>query len=77
MAHGHLRGYVLLETEMASHWAQGVCLRAVVRDVESGHDLAISYRQWTNGPKAGQYDGYQQPIRVHAEVRSFRVWVED
>lgn len=74
---GRRRGWRLIETELSSYWAEGTCLRAIVRDEETGADWAISYRQWTHGPKVGRLEGFQPPRRVHAEVRGFRLWVEE
>lgn len=73
LAEGRRRGFQLLETEFASAWPGGVCFRAIVRELENGADWAVSYRQRIDG----RCEGHQQPRRVHAEQRTYRVWVED
>jgi hypothetical protein len=77
MALGRLRGFKLLETEFAGTWTHGIQQRAIVRDEQSGQHYAVSYRQWDLGPKTGECDSFEQPVRVRSELRSVRVWLTD
>jgi hypothetical protein len=79
MADGRLRGYRLVETELSTEAAPGqrpeyLWHRAIVRDLESGQDWAVAYREHT---ATGRRDLHQQPRRVHSEITYFRRWVED
>ena len=79
---GHAKGWLLVETELASDLANlgplPACLwyRAICLDTNAGQHWAVRFREWQGTNLRGQRDGHQQPVRVEAEARTLRFWVE-